>query len=69
LHQFKWLRSDDEIGALPKRWNHLVGYDAPVRDAALVHYTLGGPYFAEYADCEYADEWRAEKDRMLAVSE
>jgi lipopolysaccharide biosynthesis glycosyltransferase len=69
LHQFKWLASDDEIGALPQRWNHLVGYNAPRTDAALVHYTLGGPYFPEYADCEYADEWREEKKRMLAVSE
>ena len=41
LHQFRWLTSDEEIGALPKRWNHLVGYDAPTADAALVHYTLG----------------------------
>jgi hypothetical protein len=69
LHQFKWLAGDDEIGLLPRRWNHLVGYDTPTADAALVHYTLGGPYFAEYSSCEYADEWRAEKERMLAVRE
>jgi hypothetical protein len=69
LHQFRWLTSDEEIGALPKRWNHLVGYDALMADTALVHYTLGGPYFGEYASCEYADEWRAEKARMLAVRE
>jgi hypothetical protein len=31
----------------------------------LVHYTLGGPYFEEYRDCEYAEEWRRERDRML----
>ena len=68
LHQFRWLASENEIGALPKRWNHLVDYDPPDADAALVHYTLGGPYFAEYANCEYADEWRAEKERMLAVA-
>ncbi len=67
LHQFKWLESDDLIGALPDRWNHLVGYNAPRRDAALVHYTLGGPYFEEYRDCEYAEAWRTERDRMLAV--
>jgi hypothetical protein len=30
-----------------------------------VHYTLGGPYFDEYRDCEYAAEWFAERDRML----
>ena len=65
LHQFKWLESDDLIGALPDRWNHLVGYDLPRRDAALVHYTVGGPYFEEYKDCEYAEEWRQERERML----
>jgi hypothetical protein len=69
LHQFKWLRSEEEIGALPSRWNHLVGYDPPRTDAAVVHYTLGGPYFADYEGCEYAEEWRAEKDRMLAVGQ
>jgi len=35
------------------------------RDASLIHYTLGGPYFAEYRDCEYGGEWRAERDAML----
>ena len=68
LHQFKWLGDDARIGALPERWNHLVGYNPPRADAALVHYTLGGPYFAEYADCEYAAEWRRERDAMLRAS-
>ena len=45
LHQFKWLGNDDLIGALPSGWNHLVGYDAPRRDASLVHFTIGGTYF------------------------
>jgi hypothetical protein len=67
LHQFKWLASDALIGALPHRWNHLVGYDAPTEDIALAHYTIGGPYFAEYARCPLADEWRAERDAMLYV--
>jgi len=65
LHQFKWLDNEDLIGALPARWNHLVGYDAPDPDAALVHYTLGGPYFDAYRDCEYAPHWFAERDAML----
>jgi len=65
LHQFKWLGNDDLIGGLPDRWNHLVGYDPPRRDAALVHYTLGGPYFEAYRNCEYAREWFAERDAML----
>jgi len=65
LHQFAWLENDDLIGALPHEWNHLVGYDPPRPDAALVHFTLGGPYFPEHADCEFADEWRVEQEAML----
>lgn len=63
LHQFKWLESDDLIGELPSKWNHLVGYNPPRKDAALVHYTLGGPYFHEYQNCEYAEEWFEELER------
>lgn len=68
LHQFKWLESDRLIGELPERWNHLVGYNPPRPDAALVHYTLGGPYFEEYRDCEYSTEWRTERDAMLSTA-
>lgn len=70
LHQFKWLRDDSLIGEIPERWNHLVGYNPLSDDVSLVHYTLGGPYFPEYSNCEYAEEWRAERDAMLyAASE
>lgn len=62
LHQFKWLENNSLIGGLPSRWNHLVGYDTMSADVSLVHYTLGGPYFAEYANCDYADHWRSELD-------
>ena len=65
LHQFKWLGNDDLIGEIPRRWNHLVGYDAPNPDASLVHYTIGGPYFNEYRDCEHAEAWRRELQHML----
>lgn len=65
LHQFKWLGNDDLIGEIPHRWNHLVGYDTPSRETSLVHYTIGGPYFEEYKDCEYAEEWRQELRHML----
>jgi hypothetical protein len=68
LHQFKWLQSDDLIGALPDCWNHLVGYNPPRRDVVVVHHTLGGPYFDEYRDCEYSKEWFAERDAMLRVT-
>jgi hypothetical protein len=69
LHQFKWLESEALIGELPHEWNHLVGYDAFDRDAANVHFTDGGPYFHEHADCDYAQEWLAEQQRMLRVDQ
>ncbi len=61
--------SESLIGELPHRWNHLVNYDAPDPDAGLVHFTLGGPYFNEYRDCEFADQWRAELADMLNVQQ
>ena len=69
LHQFKWLADDAEIGPLPATWNHLVGYDAPREDAANVHFTIGGPYFHEYVDCEHGEAWRRERDAMLRVDQ
>jgi len=67
LHQFKWLANDGLIGELPSRWNHLVAYDPHRTDASLLHYTIGGPWFKEYENTEYADEWFAEKSRMLST--
>jgi lipopolysaccharide biosynthesis glycosyltransferase len=66
LHQFKWLGADELIGELPSRWNHLVGYDRPRRDAAVAHFTIGGPWFEPYRDSEFADEWRREREAMLS---
>jgi lipopolysaccharide biosynthesis glycosyltransferase len=58
LHQFKWLSSDDEIGSLPLNWNYLVGEEEPSREVPnLIHYTLGGPYFIDYRDVDYAELW------------
>lgn len=68
LHQFKWLESDDLIGALPGRWNHLVGEYPYDPKAAAVHFTIGGPYFAEHRHCDYAADWFAARDAMLAVA-
>lgn len=59
LHQFKWLGSDDEIGSLPLAWNWLVGEYEYNPDAKIIHYTRGGPYFADYKDSDYADDWAA----------
>ena len=65
LHQFKWLGDDSLIGGLPHEWNHLVAYDPPRKGMSLVHYTLGGPYFHAYRDCESSKEWFAEREAML----
>lgn len=64
LHQFKWV-DDARIGPLPRSWNHLVGVSPPNKDAQLVHYTLGGPWFTEFKDCEFANKWRAELEATL----
>lgn len=68
LHQFKWLGDDGLIGEIPRRWNHLVGYDPPDPGAALAHFTIGGPWFPEFAASEFADEWRATREAMLSAA-
>lgn len=64
LHRFGWLE-DDEIGELDVRWNWLVGeYDEPPKDVKNVHWTVGGPYFEEYKNADFAQEWFDERDLM-----
>jgi lipopolysaccharide biosynthesis glycosyltransferase len=67
LHRFRWLESEDLIGSLPGRWNHLVDYDppAPQEELSLLHFTSGGPWFPDYSNCGYADLWRAECAHMM----
>ena len=66
LHQFKWCK-DEEIGSLDERWNWLEGWtsnhnsDKPF----AVHFTRGGPWFTEWQDVEYANEWLKERDEYL----
>jgi len=57
LHQFKWLESEDMIGSLPLEWNWLVGEYPYKKEVKNVHYTKGGPYFKDYANCDYSSEW------------
>jgi lipopolysaccharide biosynthesis glycosyltransferase len=57
LHAFRWL-NDDQIGALPSRWNWLVNVSAPEPDPAIVHYTTGTPDLPDHSADPYADEWR-----------
>lgn len=68
LHRMQWAR-DEEIGALPHDWNWLEGvYDKPVSGyPRAVHFTVGGPWFPQYQDVAYADEWRACADQLRAL--
>jgi len=63
LHRFSWT-DDASIGGLPLEWNWLVGEYQRASNAKIVHYTLGGPYFEAYRDCDYAAEWFAEFESM-----
>lgn len=69
LHQFKWLDSDAEIGELPAKWNWLVNEYDHDPAARNVHFTDGGPYFDEYRNDDYADEWFAMRERTLSVTQ
>ena len=57
LHQFKWLRGDHLIGEIPLEWNWLAGEYEYKADVKNIHYTEGGPYFTDYRDSDYADDW------------
>ncbi|XP_054781439.1 protein CDI-like [Prosopis cineraria] len=67
LHRFQWLE-DDEIGSVPFVWNFLVGHnkvdESDVKNSfpKAVHYTLGGPWFEDYKDCEFGDLWVKEME-------
>lgn len=63
LHRFAWL-DDERIGELPLEWNWLVGEYAYNPAAKIVHFTIGGPYFEAYRECDYAQEWFAELESM-----
>ena len=71
LHRFKWLDNEfiDLIGNIPKSWNWLVGEYDYSEYANLVHFTIGTPCFADYKDCNYADEWFMTLDNLLLPME
>jgi lipopolysaccharide biosynthesis glycosyltransferase len=61
LHRFEQI-PDDQIGEIPFTWNVL---DNPKEDTKLLHYTTGGPWFKERADCPGNEKWyRAYYDMM-----
>jgi hypothetical protein len=64
LHRFEWL-SDNDIGSLDKGWNYLEGwYPAQYDNLKAIHYTLGGPWFDDKRDCDFADLWLTEMDQL-----
>ena len=65
LHRFRWI-NDDQIGEIPHRWNHLVDYDPslPITEISNLHYTEGGPYFEDYKNCGYSNEWLQEYSQL-----
>jgi hypothetical protein len=68
LHRFSWT-DDAVIGNLPREWNWLVTEYPYNTEAKIVHYTLGGPYFDGYRDCDYAAEWFAEFESMRSTAQ
>jgi lipopolysaccharide biosynthesis glycosyltransferase len=60
LHRFSWL-GDDRIAELPPEWNWLPDEYGPNPNAKLLHYTLGTPCFAEFADTPQGEEWHRER--------
>lgn len=69
LHRFMWL-DDGEIGEVPFAWNFLVGHNKVDENdlhgtyPKAIHYTMGGPWFDKYKDCEFADLWLKELEEL-----
>ncbi len=64
LHRFSWL-GDEQVGALPKKWNWLAIEYEDNAQASLVHYTLGTPCLKDYAGTSMSDIWASTYSRMI----
>lgn len=60
LHRMQWAQ-DHEIGEVPLEWNWLEGWNEKPANGYpnAVHFTNGGPWFKDWQNVNYADEWRA----------
>lgn len=56
LHGLSWLQ-DHEIGDLPNTYNWIDGCSPGNVVPKVIHYSLGGPWFSDYQDCMFAEEW------------
>ena len=54
LHELRWA---DNIGEIPRSYNHLVGIYKPHNKIKALHYTNGGPWFDEYKNGEKSLDW------------
>ncbi len=68
LHQFSWL-ADDQIGELPKEWNHLADEHGHNPDAKLLHFTTGSPLMKDHSTVAHADEYWRQCARMNHVTD
>ena len=64
LHRFSWLK-DEEIGKLDHTWNYLVGVYDDIKIPKLIHYTEGGPWFENYRNCVFHQEWKNQLQEMM----
>lgn len=57
LHAFCWL-NDRDIGELPQKWNWLINVTpGEPEKTGIWHYTLGGPWFDDWAGGSYDQQW------------
>ena len=66
FHRFQWLK-DEEIGEFSHEWNWLTDWYQEPKDGKpkALHYTEGGPWFENYRNCEYHNEWKLELHKMM----
>jgi len=64
LHQFKNIPYDNVVD-LPYYTNQLHKIVYP--GLGFLHYTSGGPWFKEYADCPHADLWKKEYEEWKQI--
>jgi len=64
LHRFSWLKNE-EIGSISHTWNYLVGVYNDIKLPKLIHYTEGGPWFDNYKDCEFSNNWNEELKKSI----
>ena len=56
LHRIRWA-DDAQIGAVPHRFNYLVGYYEDVERPVAYHFTDGGPWHLQSRDVQFGDRW------------